>query len=108
MAQYSRLRESTDIPSRTYDDHDSGSSVCENDIFLEKSALPSSQKPFRRLNLSWIIVHTLLIASYLAFFLATWGWTRPECPYGVYGPGLVYSRHAAFHIAMDIAADNFV
>ena len=93
MALYTLLTESSERPSKQYDDHDSSASA--SDLFLEKNRPLQPQKPFYRRHIRLIALHSLLFTINLMIGLAVWYRARNTCAFGVNGPGLVYSKFNA-------------
>lgn len=87
---YALLAEGSEGPGKQYDDHDSSAS--DSDPFLEKNTPLQPHQPFYRRYLRSIVLHTALCTFNLVFCLVIWHWARKDCPFGVYGPGLVYSK----------------
>lgn len=90
MAHYTLLAESSETPNKRYDDHDSSAS--DRHIFLEKDLPVRTQKSFYRQHFKSIIFHSVFCTFNLLFCFAIWHWAEEGCPFGVYGPGLVYSK----------------
>jgi len=99
MAQYCQLPKGLDVLYKPYDDqHGSDidrSSSSEDDLFLEKSQAIQTKRQVHRCHYKSIVVHLLLLTCNLTFCLGVWHWFTQDCPYGAYGPDLIYSRH--FH-----------
>ncbi|KAF6229662.1 hypothetical protein HO173_011308 [Letharia columbiana] len=89
MAHYTILAEDSESSSKQYDDRDS--SVSDNDRFLEKDLPLRPQQPFYRRHFKSTVFHSVLCTFNLLFCLAIWQWPRNHCPFGVYGPSLVYT-----------------
>lgn len=89
MAHYTLLTEGSDRLSKQDNDHHSCAS--ESDLFLENDLPLRPQKPFYHQCFRSIVLHSILCAFNLIFCLAIWYWARKDCPFGVYGPSLVYT-----------------
>lgn len=89
MAHYKLLTEGSESQSKQ--DNDQDSSAADNDPFLEKHLLLQAQEPFHRRHFKIIVLQSLFCTFNLVLFIAIWHLTRLDCPFGIYGPGLVYS-----------------
>jgi hypothetical protein len=96
MSQYTPLSEGRDVSYKPYDDQDGGdmrrSSSSEDDLFLEKSQALQMKQPFYRRHYRSILTHILLLTCNLVLCFGVWQWSKQDCPYGVYGPDLAYSK----------------
>ena len=90
MAHYMLVAEGSESPSKQFQDDDSGAS--DNDSFLEKNLPLQPLKPFYHQHCRPIVLHSVLLTINLMIGLAIWHWASKQCPFGVYGPGLVYSK----------------
>ena len=104
MAHYTLLAEGSEGSSKQYDDYDS--STPDNDFFLEKNKTLQPQKPFYSRHIRPIALHSVLFTINLVMGFVIWYWARNRCPFGVYGPGLVYSKF--IHLREAVAKKNFL
>jgi hypothetical protein len=105
MPQYVPLP-SRNASYKSYDDQDGSSIRCtsssEDDLFLEKSQVLQIKQHFYRRHYRSILAHMLLTTFNLILCLGVWQWSKQDCPYGVYGPELTYSKATLFNLALDI------
>src|SRR6516225_2508121 len=105
MSEYAPLP-GRDASYKPYDDQDGGdircSSSSEDDLFLEKNQALQIKQPFYRRHYRSILTHILLVAFNFVLCVGVWQWSKQDCPYGVYGPELTYSRAALFNLALEI------
>ena len=89
MAHYRLSTESSERQNKQDDDQDS--SAADNETLLEKHLLLQAQEPFHRRHFKIIVLHSLFCTFNLVLYIAIWHLASKDCPFGVYGPGLVYS-----------------
>ena len=90
MVQYAPLAQGSESPNTQEIDHNN--SATEYDLFLEKFLRLPPQKPLYRQHFKCIVIHLTLCALNFLSCLAVWSWSAKDCPFGVYGPNLVYSK----------------
>lgn len=88
MAHYTIVK---DESAQGYDDHES--TISNEDLLLEKSIKSQIQKSFYRRHSRPILLHSLCFSLNLLFLISILRWATRDCPYGIYGPDLVYSEH---------------
>ena len=95
-----------DTSYKPYEDQDINntrrSSSSEDDLFLEKCQALQIKQPLYRRHYRSILMHMLLVTFNIIFCLGVWQRPNQNCPYGVYGPELTYSKVALFNLALDI------
>ena len=89
MAQYNLVRAMSEESRPGCEEDENAFSDDQN--LLEKSIIPQIQKPFHRKHLKPIAFHSLCFCLNLVILVSTLRWARSDCPFGVYGPELVYS-----------------
>lgn len=94
MAHYTLVAQGAESPSEQYHGNDSGD-ASDNDPFLEKNLQLLQQKPFIRRHFKSVILHSVLCIFNVLLCLGVLKWAQKDCPFGVYGPNLVYSKFSA-------------
>ena len=80
MAQYSLVGYGPESPCKEHHDH--SCSMSDEDTFPETGQDSHLPKPFYRQHNKVIVLHSLLCAFNLFFYLAVWQWARKDCPFG--------------------------
>lgn len=91
MAAYTPLSKTSSWTDKPNDDSDGR--WTDSDSFLEQSQQLQPRQSFYQRNWKSITFLCLTLISNIGTLLTAWHWARLGCPYGVYGPDLVYSEY---------------
>ena len=94
MAHYTLMAQGAKSPSEQYHERDSDD-ASDNYPFLEKNLQFLQQKPFIRRHFKSVILHSILCIVNVLLCLGVLKWAQKDCPFGVHGPNLVYSKFCA-------------